>query len=84
MTDSFAKPALTIDQQIAHLRGKGMAIKDEARARYWLPMSAITGSAPIGSILNIRKGRMGPAFAVAPASIQSLRCTISTECCAAW
>ena len=36
MTDSFAKPALTIDQQIAHLRGKGMAIEDEAQARYWL------------------------------------------------
>jgi len=36
MTRVYTKPALTIDQQIAHLRAKGMTVQDEDRARYWL------------------------------------------------
>lgn len=36
MTRTFAKPSLNFDQQIAHLRAKGMTIQDEDRARYWL------------------------------------------------
>ena len=36
MTKTFIKPSLTIDQQIDHLRVKGMVIGDEAKARYWL------------------------------------------------
>lgn len=36
MTRAYTKPALTIDQQIAHLRAKGMTVHDEDRARYWL------------------------------------------------
>ncbi len=36
MTQAFAKPSLTLDQQVAHLRAKGMDVPDEAVAQYWL------------------------------------------------
>lgn len=36
MSRTFSKPALTIPQQIEHLRANGMAIVDEERASYWL------------------------------------------------
>lgn len=36
MTRTYAKPALTYQQQIAHLRASGMVIADEAQAEYWL------------------------------------------------
>lgn len=36
MTRAFAKPALTIDQQIAKLRAAGMTVADDDRARHWL------------------------------------------------
>ena len=33
---NYAKPALTYQQQIAHLRQSGMQVADAARAEYWL------------------------------------------------
>jgi abortive infection bacteriophage resistance protein len=36
MTRTYTKPALTYEQQIAHLRANGMVIADEAQAEYWL------------------------------------------------
>lgn len=36
MTRTYAKPALTYQQQIAHLRANGMVIADDAQAEYWL------------------------------------------------
>ena len=36
MTRAYAKPSLTIAEQIDHLRSKGMAIEDERSARHWL------------------------------------------------
>lgn len=36
MLKTFEKPALTIDEQIVHLRDQGMVISDEAAAKYWL------------------------------------------------
>lgn len=36
MTRFFAKPSLTIDQQITHLKMQGMAVSDETSARHWL------------------------------------------------
>lgn len=32
----FPKPALTIDEQLELLRGRGLLVTDEARARHWL------------------------------------------------
>lgn len=36
MTRSYAKPALSYAQQIAHLRANGMIVEDVAAAEYWL------------------------------------------------
>lgn len=36
MSRTYAKPTLTIPQQIAHLQAEGMTIADFARAEYWL------------------------------------------------
>lgn len=36
MRRTFAKPALTFDEQVAHLRDHGMVIADERAAKYWL------------------------------------------------
>ena len=36
MTRTYTKPALTYEQQIAHIRASGMVIADEAQAEYWL------------------------------------------------
>ncbi len=36
MTRTYSKPALTWQQQIAHLRANGMQIDDDAKAEYWL------------------------------------------------
>lgn len=36
MLRSFTKPALTIDGQIAHLRGHGLIVESEDFARFWL------------------------------------------------
>ncbi len=62
MTQSFAKPALTIDQQIAHLRGKGMAIADEARARYWLTHVSYYRLSAYWLYFEHPKGQNGPRF----------------------
>lgn len=62
MTDSFAKPALTIDQQIAHLRGKGMTIEDEAQARYWLTHVSYYRLSAYWLYFEHPKGQNGPRF----------------------
>ncbi|MBB3955292.1 Abi family protein [Novosphingobium sediminicola] len=36
MTRTYTKPALNLEQQIAHLKSHGMAIPDDDVARYWL------------------------------------------------
>lgn len=36
MSRKFAKPSLTIAQQIAYLRAAGMSVADDARAEHWL------------------------------------------------
>lgn len=36
MTRNYSKPTLTLEQQIGHLRNKGMVIEDDHRAQYWL------------------------------------------------
>lgn len=62
MTDSFAKPALTIYQQIGHLRGKGMAIEDEARARYWLSHVSYYRLSAYWLYFEHPKDQSGPRF----------------------
>lgn len=62
MTQSFAKPARTIDQQIAHLRGKGMAIEDEARARYWLSHVSYYRLSAYWPYFEHPKDQSGPRF----------------------
>jgi hypothetical protein len=36
VTRSYAKAALTLPEQIGHLRAKGMRVDDEAAAAFWL------------------------------------------------
>ena len=62
MTRNFAKPSLTVDEQIAHLRAKGMAIADEVRARYWLTHVSYYRLSAYWLYFEHPKGQNGPRF----------------------
>lgn len=63
MAGHFAKPSLTIDQQIAHLRAAGMAIADEERARHWLSHVSYYR---LSGYWHIWKDRTGPVTRFLP------------------
>ena len=62
MTQPFAKPSLTIDEQVAHLRAKGMAIEDETRARYWLTHVSYYRLSAYWLYFEHPKAQNGPRF----------------------
>lgn len=62
MTRTYAKPSLTIDQQIAHLRAKGMHIADDAAAEYWLRHVSYYRLSAYWLYFEFPKGQNGPRF----------------------
>jgi len=62
MNRTYAKPSLTLDQQIAHLRGHGMVIADEDRARYWLTHVSYYRLSAYWLYFEQPKGTPGPRF----------------------
>lgn len=62
MTRTYAKPSLTIDQQIAHLRAKGMHIGDDATAAYWLRHVSYYRLSAYWLYFEFPKGQNGPRF----------------------
>lgn len=62
MTQTFAKPSLTIDEQIAHLRAKGMTIAEDAVAEYWLRHVSYYRLSAYWLYFEFPKGQVGPRF----------------------
>lgn len=62
MTRIYAKPALTYRQQIAHLRGNGMIIADDALAEYWLRHVSYYRLSAYWLYFEHPKGTGGPRF----------------------
>ena len=62
MTRTYAKPALTHEQQIAHLRSNGMIIADEAQAEYWLRHVSYYRLSAYWLYFEHPKGSGGPRF----------------------
>lgn len=62
MTRTYAKPSLTIDQQITHLRTKGMHIADEAEAEYWLRHVSYYRLSAYWLYFEFPKGQNGQRF----------------------
>jgi abortive infection bacteriophage resistance protein len=62
MTRTYAKPALTYQQQIAHLRSNGMVIADDAQAEYWLRHVSYYRLSAYWLYFEHPKGSGGPRF----------------------
>lgn len=62
MTRTYAKPALTYQQQIAHLRQNGMVIEDKARAEHWLRHVSYYRLSAYWLYFENPKGCDGPRF----------------------
>jgi abortive infection bacteriophage resistance protein len=62
MTRTYAKPALTYQQQIAHLRSNGMVIADDAQAEYWLRHVSYYRLSAYWLYFEYPKGSGGPRF----------------------
>lgn len=62
MTRTYSKPSLTIDQQIAHLRAKGMHIADDVAAEYWLRHVSYYRLSAYWLYFEFPKGQNGPRF----------------------
>jgi abortive infection bacteriophage resistance protein len=62
MTRMYNKPALTYQQQIAHLRSNGMEIVDEAKAEYWLRHVSYYRLSAYWLYFEHPKGNNGPRF----------------------
>jgi abortive infection bacteriophage resistance protein len=62
MNRFYAKPALTYQQQIAHLRANGMLIPDEAQAEYWLRHVSYYRLSAYWLYFEHPKGSDGPRF----------------------
>lgn len=62
MIQTFAKPSLKIDQQIVHLRAKGMTITDDAVAEYWLRHVSYYRLSAYWLYFEFPKGQAGPRF----------------------
>jgi abortive infection bacteriophage resistance protein len=62
MTRTYAKPALTYQQQIGRLRANGMLIRDEAEAEYWLRHVSYYRLSAYWLYFEHPKGSDGPRF----------------------
>ncbi|KPF77074.1 DNA-binding protein [Blastomonas sp. AAP25] len=62
MTRAYAKPTLTWQQQIAHLRSAGMLIDDDAKAEYWLRHVSYYRLSAYWLYFEHPKGQAGPRF----------------------
>lgn len=62
MARTFAKPSLTIDEQIAHLRAQGMHIADDDKAKYWLQHVSYYRLSAYWLYFEFPKGQDGPRF----------------------
>lgn len=62
MARHYSKPALTLQQQIDHLRAHGMIIEDEARAQYWLRHVSYYRLSAYWLYFEHPKGQNGPRF----------------------
>jgi hypothetical protein len=62
MSRVFAKPALTHQQQIAHLKLCGMIIADDSRAEYWLRHVSYYRLSAYWLYFEHPKGQPGPRF----------------------
>lgn len=62
MTRTYVKPALTYQQQIAHLRRNGMEIADEMHAEYWLRHVSYYRLSAYWLYFEFEKGTEGPRF----------------------
>ena len=62
MTRQYAKPPLTYQQQIIHLRENGMQIVDEAMAEYWLRNVSYYRLSAYWLYFEHPKGDNGPRF----------------------
>lgn len=62
MTRKYSKPALTWQQQIAHLRANGMQIDDDAKAEYWLRHVSYYRLSAYWLYFEKPKGQEGPRF----------------------
>ena len=62
MPRTYQKPSLTIRQQIAHLRAKGLHIGDEAKAEFWLHNVSYYRLSAYWLYFEHQKGLRGPRF----------------------
>lgn len=62
MSRVFAKPALSFQQQISHLRGCGMVIADDEHAEYWLRHVSYYRLSAYWLYFEHPKGQGGPRF----------------------
>ena len=62
MVHVFAKPALTYQQQIAHLAANGMVIPDHAAAEFWLRHVSYYRLSAYWLYFERPKGSPGPRF----------------------
>ena len=62
MTRAFEKPSLTLDEQIEHLRGKGMLIENENSARHWLTHASYYRLSAYWLYFENPKDQEGPRF----------------------
>ena len=59
---NFSKPSLTIAQKIAHLRARGMAVPDMAKAEHWLRHVSYYRLSAYWLPFEHPKGQAGPRF----------------------
>lgn len=62
MNQTYAKPSLSLKQQIAHLKANGMAIPDEQMAEYWLRHVSYYRLSAYWLYFEHPKGQPGPRF----------------------
>lgn len=62
MNRTYSKPALSWDQQIAHLQANGMHVHDEQVARYWLRHVSYYRLSAYWLYFEHPKGQAGPRF----------------------
>jgi abortive infection bacteriophage resistance protein len=62
MNQTYTKPALNYQQQIAHLRAHGLVIPDEAQAEYWLRHVSYYRLSAYWLYFEHPKGTPGPRF----------------------
>ena len=62
MDRTFDKPSLNLDQQIEHLRSKGMEVEEEDYARYWLTHVSYYRLSAYWLYFEFPKNQAGPRF----------------------